>query len=386
VVGPLGHEEDYFLMNILVINWRDLKHPEGGGAEVHFTEIFKRIVRKGHRVSLLTTRFKNCVSEEVQEGIRIYRWGHTYTFNWETPFLVRKICKRENIDCIIDDVNKIPFFSPRWFRKKPVGAFFHHLFGNTIFELAPRPMAGYVLFLEKMCRWGYRDVPCCTVSESTASDLAAQGFDRSRITIVENSVDTDFYSPVSGQKKDRNTLLYFGRLKRYKNIDILIDALKILVAQQNRDCTLVIGGAGDDRQRLKEYAQECGLAYRIDFKGYVSEAEKLDLYRRATIFVNPSLKEGWGITNIEANACGTAVVANDAPGLRDSVCHGESGLLYTTNDVHSLVDTISMLLDSREKRKMLEKKGRKWALQFSWDRSAEKVEQWLYRVLSEKRS
>jgi len=367
-------------MNILVLNWRDMKHPEAGGAEVHFQEIFKRLVQRGHTVTLLATRFRGSSPEDRQDGIRVLRWGHTYTFNWEAPLLIRRLLREQQLDCIVDDVNKIPFFTPRWFPRLPVCAFFHHLFGETVFDLAPYPLAYYVRFLEKRSAWGYRNVPCCTVSESTKADLVAHGFRAENITIIENSVDTDRYIPLPFREaKDEATLIFAGRLKRYKNVALLIEALCDLTPKYP-SLRLVVVGAGDDEQHLKSRARDLHVGERVEFTGFVSETEKIELLQRATVFVNPSHKEGWGITNIEANACGTAVVANDAPGLRDSVVHGKTGLIYKENDKDDLVRSIELLLNSRQKREALETQGREWALSFSWDSSAHKVEEWLSQV------
>ena len=367
-------------MNILVLNWRDMKHPEAGGAEVHFQELFKRLVRKGHSVTLLTTRFRGAEWEDVQDGIKVLRWGHTYTFNWEAPFFIRRLRKEQTFDCIVDDVNKIPFFTPRWFPRLPVCAFFHHLFGRTVFDLAPYPFALYVHLLERRSAWGYRDVPCCTVSKSTKADLIAHGFRGDNITIIENSVDTDRYIPsASKDAKDEATLVFAGRLKRYKNVSLAIEALADL-APRHPAIRLVVAGAGDDEGHLKSRARDLCVADRVDFVGFISEEEKISLLQRATLFVNPSHKEGWGITNIEANACGTAVVANDAPGLRDSVLDGKTGLLYKENDKDDLIRCIEILLDTPDKREALQVWGREWALSFSWDSSAQKVEDWLSHV------
>jgi glycosyltransferase involved in cell wall biosynthesis len=367
-------------MNILVLNWRDMKHPEAGGAEVHFQELFKRLVRKGHAVTLLATRFPGSEKEDRQDDIRVLRWGHKYTFNWEAPFLIRRLLRNQRFDCIVDDVNKIPFFTPVWFRNQPVCAFFHHLFGGTVFDLAPYPLAAYVRFLEKRSAWGYRNVPVCTVSKSTKADLVAHGFREEGIRIIENSVDTDRYVPAEPPgAKDAATLYFAGRLKRYKNVALVIEALPGLIPS-HPSIRLVVTGAGDDEPRLKSRAKSLGVADRVEFTGFVSEEEKIELLQRATLFVNPSHKEGWGITNIEANACGTAVVANDAPGLRDSVLHGKTGLIYKTNDLDDLIRSIDDLLKDPARRGSLEQEGREWALSFSWDSSAAKVEEWLTQV------
>ncbi|MDR2727845.1 MAG: glycosyltransferase, partial [Chitinispirillales bacterium] len=165
-------------MNILVLNWRDIEHPEAGGAEVHFTEIFGRLVDMGHHVTLLTTRFKGCKSDTVCRGINVLRRGNNLIFNRQAPFLINKLLKTKTFDCIIDDVNKLPFYSNRKFPQIPCGAFFHHLFGKTVFGLT-NPLTGlYVYLAEKKYARGYGNVQCCAVSPSTAEELVKQGLDK----------------------------------------------------------------------------------------------------------------------------------------------------------------------------------------------------------------
>jgi len=363
-------------MNVLVLNWRDMKHPEAGGAEVHFQQIFSRFVANGHSVFLLTTRFPGSRSQDIQDGIIVYRWAHTYTFNWEVPFLVRRVMKMHAIDCIVDDVNKIPFFSPRWFPHIPCGVIFHHLFGATIFSLAAYPLALYVLLLEKLGAIGYGHTPCCTVSQSTAHELVGLGFHKERIRIIENSVDTERYSPDKKIAKDPSLIVYAGRLKKYKNVSLLIDAVK-KVNESGRVLSLAIAGTGDDENNLKAQVRRLGMEKSVEFFGFVDEEAKIGLYRKAIAFVNPSKKEGWGITNIEAAACGTAVVANNVAGLRDSVKHNETGLLFHENDLDDFVRCLCMVLDNKEMRGVFEENGRKWAMGFSWDESYKKMEQWI---------
>jgi glycosyltransferase involved in cell wall biosynthesis len=214
------------------------------------------------------------------------------------------------------------------------------------------------------------------VSQSTAAELVGRGFTRDSIRIIENSVDTEKYAPDAAVKKEPDLLLYTGRLKKYKNVSIVLDAVKRL-SENGKQLRFAVVGTGDDENNLRARARQLGIEDRVDFLGFVDEATKINLYRRAGIFVNPSHKEGWGITNIEAGACGAAVVANDVPGLRDSVRHGETGLLYKENDCGDLVRCISAVLDDAPLRAKFEAQGRRWALGFSWDESAKKMEQWL---------
>jgi glycosyltransferase involved in cell wall biosynthesis len=147
---------------------------------------------------------------------------------------------------------------------------------------------------------------------------------------------------------------------------------------------LNIIGSGNDLPRLKKISQQLGLGERTVFTGFAGEDKKIEMLRRAAVFVNPSEKEGWGITNIEAAACGTPVVANDAPGLRDSVVNGETGLLYNDNDAHALSLSIQSLIDNKELRERFGVSGRSWAEKFSWDTSAQKVENWLQKIVRER--
>src|SRR5690606_10178133 len=131
--------------------------------------------------------------------------------------------------------------------------------------------------------------------------------------------------------RDKHLIVHIGRLMRYKNVQTLLRAFALLRQDVPR-ARLVIGGDGNHRPALEAMARELNIADAVDFRGFVSEDEKLRLYNEAAVFVNPSLKEGWGLTSIEANACGTPVVAADSPGLRDSVVDHRTGLLVPALD------------------------------------------------------
>jgi len=373
-------------MNILILNWRDIQHPEAGGAEVHLFEIFSRLAAdNGDNVTLLTTRFKGCEERTVCRGIEILRYGNNYLFNRQAPSFIKKLLKDKNrrFDCIIDDVNKLPFYSNRRFPNIPCCVFFHHLFGKTVFQLTNFPMALYVYLTERRYGRNYGKTHCCAVSRSTADELLKQGFDERKLSIIENGIDVDRYCPDESVKRDDDLLLYVGRVKKYKRVDYILSAMSIL-RKSGRTLRLAVVGTGDDLPRLKKLAADLGLADKIDFAGFVDESKKIEYLRRSVLFVNASEKEGWGITNIEASACALPVVANNAPGLRDSVVDNETGLLYKENDVASLTESLKRLLDDAELRKQMGERGRRWAEKFSWDASAGRVGEWLRKIVCEK--
>jgi glycosyltransferase involved in cell wall biosynthesis len=180
----------------------------------------------------------------------------------------------------------------------------------------------------------------------------------------------------------RPTLLFLGRLKKYKRVDLVIEAVARL-AEQDVDAELLVAGTGDQAEELHELTDLLGVADRVRFLGYVSDEQKLELMRSAWIHVLTSPKEGWGITNLEAGACGTPTVASDAPGLRESVVHGETGLLVPYEDEASLVGALAELIRDPERRERMGKNARAFAEGFTWDAAAESLEARLERVVAD---
>ncbi len=364
-------------MRILVLNWLDRKNLQAGGAEVHLHETFGRLVERGHRVTLLTSGFPGCRPEEVVDGIRVLRAGGRYTYSVSAPLHYGRHLADEGFDVVVEDLNKVPVFSPYWVRA-PVVLLVHHLFGSTAFQEASLPVAALTWALERPVPWVFRSVPTIAVSRSTADDLERRGLPGDRISVIPNGVDVDHYvpDPEGGGRFPTPTLLYLGRLKRYKRVDLPIRALAAVV-QEGLDCRMVVAGKGEDRPRLEGLVRELGLEDRVRFAGFVGEEEKLDLFRRSWVHVFTSPKEGWGIANLEAAACGTPTVASDAPGLRDSVRHGETGYLVPHADVPALADRIRELVLDPGRAEAMGRRAREFALQYSWDRTADAVERFL---------
>ena len=127
-------------LDILVVNWQDRLNPQAGGAEVHLHEVFGRLVARGHRVVLLASGWKGAPVREVVDGIEVHRVGGRYSFAVKAPRYYRKHLAAESFDVMIEDLNKVPLFSPLWSRHRLV-LLVHHLFGATAFEEASLPVA-----------------------------------------------------------------------------------------------------------------------------------------------------------------------------------------------------------------------------------------------------
>lgn len=356
-------------LRILALNWQDRKHPLAGGAEVHLHEILSRLGRQGHTITLLCCRFPGAPDREEYDHMTVVRRGGRNTFNWTVPGAVKQLFAENAYDVIIDDINKIPFYAHR-FAPVPVLAIVHHLFGGAIFREVNPLFAGYVYFMESLIPRFYRTVPVMVVSESTRDDLVRRGMDRSLIRVVHNGIDHDRYRPATLEQKEGHPLIvYVGRLKKYKSIEHLFAAAK-RIRPDYPGLEIQILGAGDDQPRLEKEAVSLGVADCVHFAGFVDFERKIEMLQRAWVVVCPSLKEGWGLTNIEANACGTPVVCADVPGLRDSARDGQTGLLYPYGDIPALAERLDRVLRDEVLRHSLRAGGLDWAARFHWDYAA----------------
>jgi glycosyltransferase involved in cell wall biosynthesis len=144
---------------------------------------------------------------------------------------------------------------------------------------------------------------------------------------------------------------------------------------------LNIVGRGDYIE-LARLAESLGIKQSVKFIGEVSEEQKYEILKRAWIFVTTSMKEGWGLSVIEANYFGAPAVAYDVPGLRDSINDGVTGLLVPSGNIEELAKAIVKVLNDTELRERLSQNARSWASSFSYERTAEEFAKVIGGVLS----
>ena len=360
-------------VRVLLVNWLDRENPQAGGAEVHLFEIFRRLVARGHEVTLIASGWRGAPSEVALDGLRVIRVGGRHSFALQGRGAVRRALASGRFDVVVEDINKLPLFLPS-VTDLPVYVIIPHLFGTTAFREAAWPVAGIVWLAERPIPRAYRRSAFHAISESTRDDLVRRGVRGEAIRVIYPGVDASRYTPDSGiGRASEPTFVYVGRLKRYKGLDIALRA----VALAGRDVPglrFEIAGSGDDRPRLEHLAARLGVQDRVRFLGYLSEDDKIGLLRRAWAHVFPSPKEGWGIANVEAAACGTPAVASDSPGLRESVQNGETGILVPHNDPEALANAMRRLSGDVELVGRFGKAGRAFAESLSWDRAAELTE------------
>ena len=369
-------------MKILAINWQDLKNPQAGGAEVHLQEILKRIARAGHQITLVCSSFPEAKQKEEYDGIRIIRKGSRYNFNLVAPFVFRSLLKEQKWDIVIEDINKIPFYTPLYHRL-PLLVVIPHLFADTVFKEINPILGLYIYLSEKPIPTIYKGFKFMVISESTKEDLTKRGVRKDDIFVIKCGIDQTLYGVDPQVEKYRApTVIYLGRLKKYKSIDHLLVGFS-LILDKIPEARLVIVGDGDYKGYLMDFAQKLNLKNRVEFTGYVDKHEKVKRLQKSWVAVYPSLKEGWGLTNIEANACGTPVIASNVPGLKDSVIGGKTGLLFEYGNVQELSQCIIKILSDQDYRKNLTRGGLSWAKSFSWDDTATKTLELMEKIIKQ---
>jgi len=353
-------------VRILILNWQDRENPQAGGAELHLHQIFGRLATRGHTVDLLCSGWKNATRRVKVDGIDVHRVGSRHTY----PFLAHRYYKKNlaslGYDVVIEDLNKAPLYSPLWKTNKLV-ALVHHLFGATAFRETAAPLAAALWLAERPIGSLYKKLPFEAVSESTADDLVKRGVPRSQIRVIYNGVDTSYLTPDPTVRSSTPLFIYMGRLKRYKGVDIVIRSFAHL---RHATATLEIAGTGDYRPALEALARELGVESRVKFLGFIPEENKVNLLRRAWAAMLASPKEGWGISNMEAAACGTPVIASDSPGIRESVVDNQTGFLVPHGDIAAMAEKMRKLAESPGLVESMGKAARDFAEKFSWDRAA----------------
>jgi len=357
-------------VRILLVNWNDRENPHAGGAEIHLHSLFGRIATLGHDVHLIASGWPSAAPGAVVDGLQVTRVGGRHSFALLGRGAVRRALTQQPFDVVVEDINKVPLFLPTLTRL-PFVAIVPHLFGTTAFDEASAPMAAVVWAAERPIPRIYRRAAFHAISESTRDDLVRRGVPAERITVIYPGVDSAWYRPdPAAPRAARPTFLYVGRLKRYKGVEFALRAVAD-ARRANADISIDICGQGDDRPRLETLATELGLGDAARFRGFVSEEEKRRLLRQAWAVVFPSPKEGWGITNVEAAACGTPALASDSPGLRESVRDGVTGYLVPHGDAQALARRLRELAADPALVERLGRGARDFAEGLSWDAAAQ---------------
>jgi len=369
-------------MRILVLSWRDPKHPLAGGAEQVMHEHMKGWAEAGHEVTFFSSKVDKLPEEEVLDGIKVVRGGHQYIGVQFAAFFYY-LKNRENFDFIVDQFHGIPFFTPLYSGKPKLAVIQEAAREVWLLNPLPKPLnwiVGVIGYLgEPLIFKFYKRTPFMTASASARSDLMKLCIPEKNITIVPHGVILSKQVKGKWSKEKVKTLIFLGALTRDKGIEDALDAFKIL-SKKGKYRFWVVGKG--DSSKLKVKSSKLGIK-NIKFWGYVSQKKKFELLARAHVMVNPSVREGWGLVNIEANAMGTPVVAYNSPGLVDSVKDGQSGIIVDQNSPSAIAEAVEEVLSDKKLYQKLQKGAVEWSRQFSWEKSRRKSRLLVDRIFSQ---
>ncbi len=210
-----------------------------------------------------------------------------------------------------------------------------------------------------------------------------------KIRVIYNGVDTERFNPnLSGNSMRKlyrlencPVVLYFGRLAPYKGVQFLVEAVS-KVLKELPETKFLIGGSirydiADLNRMIKKVRQS------VIFTGYVAAQDVPKLYAACDVFCYPSLWEGFGLTPVEAQACGKPVVAFNNCALPEVVKNGQTGMLAEPRNVEALAEALIFLLKEKRQRVRMGLAARERVTKlFSWDRAAQKTLQVYDEVLS----
>lgn len=363
-------------MKILILNWRDVRNPDSGGAEILTHEVAKRWVKKGHKIIQFSSSFPNSKNEEIVDGVRIIRRGRPDArFLWKSVhFLAWRYYQKNfkgKIDLVIDEVHGLPFFTPLYVKESKIALvcevaddiwikMFGKLFGS-IGRLAE------IIYLKLL----YRKVLFVTISNSTKNDLMKNGVNLSHVKVLPMGITLPKNIKV-GKKEKKPTLIFVGRLAKTKGIEDMLQALyKLRKINKSFKLWVVGRGNGNYLDSIKKLVRRLKLEGSVHFFGFVNDSEKFNLMSRAHILVSPSIKEGFGLTIPEAGSVGTPAVVYNSPGLSEVVADFKNGLVCKNNTSGELANNIEKLFKDKSLYSKLSKDALIRSKNYNWQKTAD---------------
>jgi glycosyltransferase involved in cell wall biosynthesis len=355
-------------MRILWLTWKDRRNPTSGGAELVNEELCNRLASDGHEVTLLTAGFRGARAIEMIDGYQVIRVGGRWSVYWRAWRYYRKNL-RGWADVVIDEMNTVPFFA-RWYVKEPNLLFVHQLCREIWFHEMWFPLSAIGYLLESVYLRLLRRSAVITVSESTRADLVRHGFDPALIQVIPEGIQLA-PSVALAPKPQPPTLLAFGSIRSMKQTHHALRAFEVAKRELPSLKLIVAGDArGSYGARVLRMISRSPYRNDIESLGPVSAVEKVALYRRASLLLATSIKEGWGLTVTEAESQGTPAIVYDVDGLRESV--GSGGVICAQNTPEEMAACIVRTLADAASYETMRRRAVTFASRFTFDRTYQK--------------
>ena len=348
-------------MEVLWLAHRDPLNPRAGGAERTIYEVCTRLVKKGHKVTLLTGGWKDCKPLENLQEIEIYRFGKRLAPHLVLPVFLLK----HQYDIVVNDLgHAVPWISSTILNKHNI-VFFHHLHSRSLPGQVSPTMAKLITAFERCYFIIYHNTVFVTESTTSKNDLLKLAIKENKIIMVPPGIDHKLFHPVAKSKYP--IIVYFGGMRKYKRPLEILYLLKNLLNRIGYFKLFIIG-TGSEEQNMKKLANKLNVQNYVEFKGRISNKELSDIVASAWLNVHTSVTEGWGFSILEASSAGTPTVAYDVPGVRDAIEDGLNGIKVKDGDRKALADAAFSILTNPE---IWWLSSVKVSQKYSWDKTAE---------------
>jgi glycosyltransferase involved in cell wall biosynthesis len=366
-------------MRFLMLNWRDPENPISGGAERVSLAYLSGLVQRGHEVYWFANDFPGAKRESEISGIKIIRGGGKGSSIFKAKSWYRT---QKKFDLVIDQHHGIPWYAPWWCGTNCV-AYIHEVLGPIWNSFYTWPLSSIGQLQERWTHRLYRNVPFWTPSNCTKDLLHEHGV--KDVYVFYNGKDATPLNALEPKPlQSPLQLIAVSRLAPNKRVDHAIHTLKIL-KQQGADVRLTVVGSGEVENDLKQLANDLGVADAVEFTGRLDEQQKDERLRSAHFLIHTSVREGWGLNVIEANAMGTPAIVYPVGGLVDSTLHNETGIVTREESPESVARAVTEIMKSPEKYSQLRLNAWNRSKSLQWSQALPPVCDWLESLATGKR-
>jgi len=361
-------------MRFLMLNWRDPFNPLAGGAERVTQAYLGELARRGHDVSWFAFAHPSLGATGEAAGIRIVRGGGTGTAILAAR---RWAASQPKFDLVIDQHHGIPWFAHAWCGTRTI-SYIHEVLGPIWNSFYPWPVSAVGRWQERWTHWLYRRQQFFTASSDTRRKLHEHGV--RDVRIIPYGVDTvalPSLPPKALQTPLR--LAVVCRLAPNKRVDHAVRTVKVL-RLRGVAASLRIVGSGVDEQALRRLIAELQLADAVELAGPLTEQEKDAVLRDTHFLLHTSLREGWGLNVIEANAMGTPAAVYPVEGLTESTLDNQTGTLARNESPEALADALCEALGNPRGYELWRQAAWKRAQNFHWSRVLPGAADWLEQM------
>ncbi|MDG1890939.1 MAG: glycosyltransferase family 4 protein [Verrucomicrobiota bacterium] len=358
-------------LRFLMLNWRDPENPAAGGAERVSLGYLAALTERGHDVWWFSNAYPGCTRTSSLKGVHIVRAGRTGTavlaaFRWyqsQAPF-----------DLVIDQHHGIPWFAPWWSQTRCV-AYIHEVLGPIWSSFYDWPLDQVGRFQERWIQWLYRRTPFWTACKETETMLRRHGIQY--IQRIPYGVSTQCLSPLPPKPLTAPVrLIVVSRLAPNKRIEHTIQTVECL-RKRGIDARLTIVGDGEEKNRLVRYTRERALDRLVTFRGTLNEIDKDEALAASHLLLHTSIREGWGLNVIEANAMGTPSVVYPVAGLTESTLHDVTGRVAQKETPEAVANEIHYLMEYPDTYTRYRLEAWRRAKDYHWDAILPSACNWL---------